>query len=95
MKKQNIRKKLRKHERPRWRYLLILKGDGERVKRILKDSGILYKEIELVVKSLIEKQIGRLILRVKREDIESIKKMVKEENVKIANVSGTLKGLLK
>ena len=92
--KKQIRKKLKKHDRERYRYLLILKDDGERVKRILKDSKIDYKEIELVVRSLVERQLGRVILRIKRGDVENARKIIKEDGIRIVNVSGTLKGLL-
>jgi hypothetical protein len=92
--KRPIRKKLRKHERPRLRYLLFSKEDGERAKKTLKDLGVYYKEMELVVKSLMEKQLDRIILRVNKNDMKKIKKITEENKIKPLNVSGTLKGLL-
>ena len=92
--KKPIRKKLRKHERPRWRYLLFSKEDGERAKKTLEDLGVYYKEMELVVKSLMEKQMGRVVLRVNKNDMKRIKGILEENKIKPLNVSGTLKGLL-
>ena len=92
--KVQTRKKLRKHERPRWRYLLLLKDDGENAKKALRDLGIYSKEVELVVKSLMERQMGRVILRVNRKDMKKIKEGLKERKINPAGMSGTLKGLL-
>lgn len=92
--KVQTRKKLKKHERPRWRYLLLLKDNAESAGKILKDLGIYFKEIELVVKSLRERQMGRVIFRVNRKDMKKIKEGLKENKINPIRVSGTLKGLL-
>jgi len=88
-----IRKKLKKHERTRHRYLLVL--DGVKVEGLLKINKIHFKEVELKVRSLIEKQKDRVIIRINRGDIDKVKELFKENKIKIANISGTLRGLLR
>jgi hypothetical protein len=87
------RKKLRKHERERHRYLLIYYKDRVNALGLLK--GFNNKEMILVVGSLKNKQRDRVIIKVNRKDIDRIKLLFKERGIVVINVSGTLKGLLR
>jgi len=91
--KTQIRKKLKKHERARQRYLLV--KEGAKADELLKINKIHFKEVELKVRSLIEKQKDRVIIRINRGDIDKVKELFKENKIKIANISGTLRGLLR
>lgn len=93
--KPQVKRKLKKHDRPRHRYILVAGVDKMRALEVLKAVGINYKEIELRVKSLGERKGSKIIIKVDRDDIEKVKMVFEKAKIGTINVSGTLKGLLR
>lgn len=91
MMKAQLRKKLKKHERLRHRYVLVSKDNEDRVKYGLSKLGVKNYIVNVKVRNLNDKAGSKVVIKVNRRDIEKIRREVKG----IIKISGTLKGLLR